>query len=235
MTPSMLTLDVDGVPVVAAVIHERLEVPMRSLIVGTLGMNYAPQKKRLKGLAQRCAVHLRDLAVGSELCLPAHRLTPYLWTLAPRRPEIRAKLICLQDGWDTALLAWHGVEPDDVGGPGNWLARVLASAPRAAQREAEDLRADKARLQLDLDDVRKQLAASELMAKRLETDPVMSKETFLEMARLHSAGKTNGEIARRFGCSPTSVSLFLNGKYTSAASDLAMAELRDSGWLKNDR
>lgn len=265
MTHSTIILEVAGLPVTAAVIHNRLEVPMRRLIVGTLGMNFGPQAKKLQRLAARFQVRPREVAIGDvsgrEPCLPAHRLTAFLWTLAPRRPEIREKLVLLQDGFDTALLAWHGVKPDDIDGPGSWLARVVAGASRSAALAAEDLRAELARARREADELRAAAALSKreaddlrtrqaglqqafAEATRPETDrqvmakmiarrwvnKAMSKETFLEMARLNDAGNSPAEVARQLGCSRTAVSLFLDGKYNSANAKMAAEELVHSGW-----
>ncbi len=248
MTHSTMTIEVAGLPVTAAVIHNRLEVPMRRLIVGTLGMNFGPQAKKLKRLAARFQVRPREVAIGdvsgSEPCLPAHRLTAFLWTLAPRRPEIREKLALLQDGFDTALLAWHGVKTDDIDGPGNWLARVVASASLSAKREADDLRAQLARSRQEAEDLRVdhlRLQQRLTEATRPETasqgvgaaracrwikHQPMTKETFLEMDRLYAAGNSLAEVARQLGCSRTAVSLFLDGKYKSNAAQEALSELR---------
>jgi regulator of replication initiation timing len=267
MTPSTLTLDVAGLPVTAAVIHHRLEVPMRCLIVDTLGMAFGPQAKKLKRLAARFQVRPREITIGdvsgSEPCLPAHRLTAYLWTLAPRRPEVREKLALLQDGFDTALLAWHGVNTDDLDGPGSWLARVVAGAPRSAALAAEDLRVELARTLREVNELQAKVALSQREADDLRTQnaglkqafgeantpqtvrkvmtriaagrwqkKAMSKETFLEMARLHDAGNSLTEIARQMGCSHTAVALFLDGKYNSANAQAAWKELIASGWLR---
>lgn len=246
MTHSTITLEVSGLPVTAAVIHNRLELPMRSLIAGTLGMHFAAQAKKLKRLAARFQVRQRDVVIGqragTEPCLPAHRLTAFLWTLTPRRPDVRDKLARLQDGWDSALLAWHGVKTDDIDGPGSWLARVVADASRAAKREADELRAEKNRLYAE--NIRLQQALAEAtrpaMAYKIVDSAVaarwdqkaMSKETFLEMARLHDEGKTPTDIARELCCSRTTVSLFLVGKYNSGAAKLAMDALHRSGWRR---
>lgn len=234
MSDSTLTLEVGGLPVTVAVIHHRLEVPMRRLLVDTLGMPFGPQARKLQRLAARFQVRLREVPSGTgvrpEPCLPAHRLTAYLWTLAPRRPEIREKLGRLQDGFDTALLAWHGVNPDEIDGPGNWLARVLASAPLLAQRKAEGLQAENVRLRQALVEATRQETAAPgveaARARRWVKHSAMTKETFLEMKRLAGAGNSLADIARQLRCSRTAVSLFLDGKYQSQAAQEALAELR---------
>lgn len=242
MTHSTITLEVSGLPVTAAVIHNRLELPMRSLIAGTLGMHFAAQAKKLKRLAARFQVRQRDVAIGqragTEPCLPAHRLTAFLWTLTPRRPDVRDKLARLQDGWDSALLAWHGVKTDDIGGPGAWLARVVADASRAAKREADELRAENGRLQQALAEAQ----ASQKIYKVLPT-PVSCRwdgkakgdGVFLEIAKMNADGLNNAEIAKRTGCSRTTVSLFLDGKYRSGAAKSAWDTLHASGWKKRLR
>ena len=203
MTHSTFTLEVAGLPVTAAVIHNRLEVPIRRLIVGTLGMAFGPQAKKLKRLAARFQVRPREVAIGdvsgSEPCLPAHRLTAYLWTLAPRRPEIREKLGRLQDGFDTALLAWHGVNTDDIDGPGSWLARVVAGAPRAAALAAEDLRAELARARREADELRAVAALAQREADALRTQQAGLQQAFAEANTPETVHKLMAKmIARRW-------------------------------------
>ena len=237
---SIFTLDVAGLPVTATLTDNRLEIPMRTLLTRTLGMAYTPQGVKLAQWTDRLQIRRRKVCGVVQPCLPAHRLTPFLWSLSPRRPETRAKLKRLQDGWDTALLAWHGVRTDEVDGPGAWLSRVIAEVSSTARHDLARLEARAVAAEQRAEALAGQLAAASRPVIHVVDSPVQarwgaqasSEGDFLDMARLHDEGLTATEIAERFGCSRTKVSLFLDGKYASGAARTAWASLKEKGWSR---
>jgi hypothetical protein len=218
MTHKSTALQVAGRTVRLVNLNNRLYVPMRFLVEDTLGMRWDGQRKRLAGMSARW--RMADLLVTGnrktvqQLCLPVGLLLPYLWMIRPSRPEVFEMLERLRDRWEESLLAYLKFDGSELANAGGFMLAEIerATLPLIAR----------------IDDLKRQAAAAEPPARTLAEkrwkEP-FGEADFLEMARRNRAGESKAAIADDMGCSRTTVSLFLSGKYRTPEAMSAMEKL----------
>lgn len=228
MTHKSTALQVAGRTVRLVFVNNRIYVPLRFLVEETLDMRWEGQRKRLGALAQRW--RMADLLVAGQRkvlqqpCLPAGMVPPFLWLLRPTNPETLARLERLRDGWDSALMAYLKLD-------GSELANIGSFQIAEIERSTLPLIAQIAELEKRLTEARSsQPAPYQVMAKQRWKNEAINGDSFREMARLSDQGKTPTEIAGIVGCSRSTASLFLAGKYKTGAAGKVLDELVGAGW-----
>jgi len=215
----------------------RMYVPLRSLF--TLTLEAAWSSSRAKAVRQmETRLQLKTLTVAAasgrismQPCLRASRLTAFLWTLRPGKPETRARLAALQDEWETALLnrlKLNDTELDDA--PVGAVADLVENARRPLLKELEVVRGDLAkggfRTGPDLT-----MRDAALRRWGTQKGKALTTDDFLAMAEMGQEGSSPSEIAKAAGCSRTAVSLFLYGKLPTKAAVEAVKILKTRGWV----
>ncbi len=223
MTHQSTALQVAGRNVRLVNLDNRLYVPMRFLVEDTLGMDWSGQRKRLAGMTARWK--MADLLVAGQRkvrqqpCLPVGMVLPYLWLLRPTRPDTLAQLESLRDAWDAALMAYLRADDSELVSIGSFL---MAEIEKVALKHVA--RADA--LELALADAKKaRPAPAQVMAKERWKSQSMDGNSFREIARLKEEGSSLSDIAKAVGCSRTTVSLFLAGKYRNGEAGKVFDEL----------
>lgn len=225
MTHKSTALQVAGRNVRLVNLNNRLYVPLRFLIE-ELDMSWSGQKKRLLGMTERWK--LADLLVTGnrrstqQPCLPVALVTPYLWSLRPHNPETRAALERLRDQWEPALFAYLRFGTGELANAGGFLIAEIERSLLPLVKKCEDLRRRVSELEAARIQTASDLARS--AARDRWGNKCANKAMLINVARMHADGKTKSDIAREVGVSRTTVSLFLSGKYKTAAADEAMAE-----------
>jgi len=230
MSHKSTALQVAGRTVRLVVVNSRIYVPLRFLVEETLDMRWEGQRKRLAALAQRW--RMADLLVSGQRkmhqqpCLPAGMVLPFLWLLRPTKPEILTRLERLRDGWDAALMAYLKLD-------GSELANIGSFQIAEIERSTLPLIAQITELEKRLAEARSgPVPPGRVMAEQRWKKESLNGDSFREMARLNDQGKTLAAIARILGCSRTTVSLFLAGKYKTGAAGKVFDELVGAGWKK---
>lgn len=233
MTHKSTALQIAGRTVRLVNVSNRLYVPMRFFVEETLDMNWGGQRKRLTLMAQRWKMAELLVAgqrkVTQQPCLPVGLLLPYLWLLRPSKPATIDLLERLRDGWEVALLSYLHFNGSELANTGSFMTAEI-------ERAMLPLIEDNARLKKEITTLKTQLTEKAKPTVNVLSNPIgarndqqtMGKETFLEMARLKTEGYSKAAIAQHLGCSRTTVSLFLDGKYQSGHAALAWDELQSS-------
>jgi len=228
MTHKSTALPVAGRTVRLVVVEHRLYVPLRFLIEETLDMRWEGQRKRLAALARRWK--MADLLVAGQRkvlqqpCLPVGMVLPYLWLLRPTRPATLALLERLRDGWDAALMAYLKLDCSELANIGSFQLAEIERATLPLIARIGELK------KLLTEAKSSQPAPYQVMAKQRWKNEAINGDSFREMARLSDEGKTPTEIAGIVGCSRSTASLFLSGKYRTGAAGKILDELLESGW-----
>lgn len=233
MTHKSTALQIAGRTLRLVNVSDRLYVPMRFFVEETLDMNWGGQRKRLTVMAQRWKI--ADLLVAGQRkvtqqpCLPVGLLLPYLWLLRPGKPATIDLLDRLRDGWEAALLSYLHFSGSELANTGSFMTTEIERAMLPLIEDIGRLKKENAQLKTQLGEKAKPTVnvLSNPIGARGDQQ-TMEKETFLEMARLKTEGYSKAAIAQRLGCSRTTVSLFLDGKYQSGHAAFAWSELQSN-------
>lgn len=238
-----LYIPVAGSAIPVVWLHGSLMVATRSL-VECLGMNWSAQAKKLEELAGRWQVHTLSIRYRSgrtvtQHCLPAARVTAYLWSLRPIRPDTRRILTTMQNSWDAALR-------DFLGGPD--ISEKSASRIWTLQEELKLANERIQALERDLGHTGQQVAAlacremglrsaaltASTRKQRAERKPVVREpapyrgaDWWLALHRAVDDLGTVTAVAKRLGVSRTAISRTIHEDYpegSTKAIEIAMRE-----------
>lgn len=235
-THQMYPLPVGKQTVMAVDAFGRVYIPLRSLMTFTLDATWsaaraaAVTRMETRWGVKTLAVAAASGRIGIQPCLRAARLTAFLWTLRPGKPETQQKLAMLQDDWEAALLNHLKANAAELGNvPAGAVAALIENARRPLLQELEVVRGDlaKAGFRTGPDLTMRDAALRRWGNQKNKT---LTTDDFLAMAEMGKEGNSPSEIAKAAGCSRTAVSLFLHGKLPTKAAVEAVEILKNRGW-----